>query len=81
MQANHIIVLFKQPQVFACRYEGPLAAQESIYQKEGIHSNQALFSHKCHIWELSIDVLHDPVPQGVSKIQEVKVENICIYLR
>ena len=36
--------------------------------------NKALFPHKYHIWELSNEVLHDPLPEYVLKIRQVKVE-------
>ena len=32
-------------------------------------------THLYHIWELSNMVLEDPVPKGVSKIQQIKVES------
>ena len=36
--------------------------------------NLAFLNHLCHVWELSNEVLYDPIPQGVSKIPQVKVE-------
>ena len=45
-------------------------------------SAPTLLFHKYHIWELSNEVIYDPLPQGVSKVKiwQVKVENIYIYL-
>ena len=34
----------------------------------------AISTYPCHTWDLSNEVLYDPVPQGVSKIWQVKVE-------
>ena len=37
--------------------------------------NLALLNHLYHIWELSNEVLYDPVPKRVSKIQKIKNES------
>ena len=38
--------------------------------------NLALFTHLYHIWELSNEVLYDPVSIGVSKIRQIKLESL-----
>ena len=38
------------------------------------YCNLALLTHICHIWELSNEVMYDPVPKGVQKIWQVKAE-------